>query len=341
MKKFSVLVIAFLAIAVFTVIAPKKHAEACYAETGADCYTGWATPTEDGELKFYVLNDQGGYTLIKTEKAKAGVTYTVTWSDYSWIDTSKQLKLKTEVDGQGTRVVLFGGPECVTPTSTPTNTPSPTPTASPTPTSTPTQTATPSSTPTASPTSTVVPSETPDPSLTPEPTGTPVPTATSTPEPWRPSWPACDAKIEDVHPSFMEDWLYFCGDPATPEPVKVVFDTGIPVSDDASTVNLTGGMLEIPDLGISLPIYTINPSGVRNVNPIAGHAGQIGSAYAVHIGDLNYADIDGVIVTINDQAYKAEKVINRGYRFIETDFFGIVTCWPNAGGNWGYALIPQ
>lgn len=41
----------------------------------------------------------------------------------------------------------------------------------------------------------------------------------NTPElpPWGPSWPACDAKIEDVHSSFMTDWLYRCGTPVAPK----------------------------------------------------------------------------------------------------------------------------
>lgn len=198
------------------------------------------------------------------------------------------------------------------PTDTPTVTPSPTPTASPTP----------------SPTPTVEP--------------TVEPTATSTPVPqWQPSWPACDAKIEDVHPSFMEDWLYRCGDPSTPEPVKVVFDTGIPESSDASAINLTGSTLEIPELGINLPVYGYGAQANERINPIAGHAAQVGSAMAIHIGDLYYANIDGMTVKLNGRIYQAERVLNQRYALIDTDFFGIVTCWPNAGGNWGYRLIPQ
>ena len=100
------------------------------------------------------------------------------------------------------------------------------------------------------PTSTPVPSETPNP--TPDPTKTQEPTPEETPEetpevtstprpedpekePFRPSWPACDAKIEDVHEDFMDDYLYRCGTPA-PDPCPWI--EGI-MADDADCVETT------------------------------------------------------------------------------------------------------
>jgi len=226
-------------------------------------------------------------------------------------------------------VVVVGGTSFVyacPPTPDPTETPDP---VDPTPSPTPTASPTPSSTPTVEPTETPEPISTPDPV---DPTPTPQ---------WQPSWPACDAKESDVDPSMYNDWVYRCGDPSTPEPVKVVFDTGIPMSSDAYGLNLTGSKMEIPELGVSLPVYTYQAQTAERVNPISGHAVQVGSAMAIHIGDLYYANIDGMTVELNGQQYQAERVLNQHYALIETSFFGIVTCWPNAGGNWGYALIPQ
>lgn len=350
MKKFRVLVIAFLAIAVMFAIAPKSVQAQGGGQSGwAEC-NGWEDPS-------YKPANCRLRALLYKGYPPQGMGTDMDW--YAWGGMTPKPLSRGTCCGLAPSMCYTLPPTppfppsptpTVDPTIEPTKTPEPTDTPTPEPTSTPepTQTATPSPTPTASPTPSPTPTveptvePTPEPTSTPEPTETPMPTLTSTPVPqWQPSWPACDAKPSDVHPSYYNDWVYRCGNPSTPEPVRVVFDTGIPLSSDASKANLTGGMLEIPELGISLPVYGYEAQANERINPIAGHAAQVGSALAVHTGDLNYANIDGVTVKLNGRIYQAERVLNQRYALVSTDFFGIVTCWPNAGGNWGYALIPQ
>lgn len=139
----------------------------------------------------------------RSSLAAGTVTFHLTWSDGH--------------GGSDSRSANYGAVTCDAP---PTETPEP-PTETP---ELPTETPAP-------------PEETPVPSETPEtPTNTPVPPVRHTPEPtqvpWQMEWRACDAKISDVLPSQMAEWMERCQPTEAEIVVAQVVETPAPVCTD-------------------------------------------------------------------------------------------------------------